>query len=395
MTVSGILAFSIFGDSLLYSVLPLYAEELGVPLLMVGVVLSINRWVRLLSNPIAARTFRRYDLFLPLLVSALFAVISTAMYAFPLGVVSFIAARLMWGFCFSHFRHGGYLVVLRTSPSVLGLGMGVVQAVARVGSTFTVLVGGILIDRLGYQVGMLLLAGLSSLAIPLTFVLRRQLGHHSEQSRGTVQPSTEPIAPNRTFSALYCCVAGFVTHLVSNGLVVASLSLLLYQRVGPALTVGSITIGIATLAGAVFSTHWLSALLLSPLAGHLSDSLGRRAPFLAITAVQSVSLGVLALIPSAWVTVALAVAFFILSNLQKVLLDAALADSALGRNRGVIISRYNSAKDLGAAVGPLVGYGASAVFSFSQIYLVGAFAVAMLVIVHMVQSYGPAARTRG
>ena len=38
------------GDTLLYAVLPLYHEEFGVSLAMVGVLLSLNRWIRLLAN---------------------------------------------------------------------------------------------------------------------------------------------------------------------------------------------------------------------------------------------------------------------------------------------------------------------------------------------------------
>ncbi|NLM53973.1 MAG: hypothetical protein GX195_03460 [Firmicutes bacterium] len=65
-TAAGIMALALIGDSLLYSVLPIYAERLGIPLVMVGAVLSINRWVRLVSNPLAVQIYRRRSVLLPL-----------------------------------------------------------------------------------------------------------------------------------------------------------------------------------------------------------------------------------------------------------------------------------------------------------------------------------------
>jgi hypothetical protein len=38
----------------IYAVLPLYHEQFGIPLTMVGVLLSLNRWVRLLANSAVA-----------------------------------------------------------------------------------------------------------------------------------------------------------------------------------------------------------------------------------------------------------------------------------------------------------------------------------------------------
>ena len=45
-----VLAIALIGDALIYVVLPLYHQEFGVSLAMVGVLLSLNRWIRLLAN---------------------------------------------------------------------------------------------------------------------------------------------------------------------------------------------------------------------------------------------------------------------------------------------------------------------------------------------------------
>ena len=48
-------AFSLLGDQMLYSVLPVYYESLGLTAVGVGVLLSANRWIRLLTNDLAYR----------------------------------------------------------------------------------------------------------------------------------------------------------------------------------------------------------------------------------------------------------------------------------------------------------------------------------------------------
>jgi len=48
-----VIGIGLIGDTLIYAVLPLYHEQFGIPLTMVGVLLSLNRWVRLLANSAA------------------------------------------------------------------------------------------------------------------------------------------------------------------------------------------------------------------------------------------------------------------------------------------------------------------------------------------------------
>ena len=48
-----LVAISLFGDSYLYAVLPIYYAEAGVGLVAVGWLLSINRWIRFFTNPLA------------------------------------------------------------------------------------------------------------------------------------------------------------------------------------------------------------------------------------------------------------------------------------------------------------------------------------------------------
>ena len=53
-------AFSLLGDQALYSVLPVYFETLGLAPIEVGIILSANRWIRLLTNHFAHRMTQRF-----------------------------------------------------------------------------------------------------------------------------------------------------------------------------------------------------------------------------------------------------------------------------------------------------------------------------------------------
>ena len=51
-------AFSLLGDQVLYAVLPVYYADLGLTPIQVGILLSANRWIRLLTNELAHRLGR-------------------------------------------------------------------------------------------------------------------------------------------------------------------------------------------------------------------------------------------------------------------------------------------------------------------------------------------------
>ena len=53
-----VLAISVMGDSMLYGVLPSHITEFGLTAgIGAGLILSVNRWIRLLSNSWAAAVY--------------------------------------------------------------------------------------------------------------------------------------------------------------------------------------------------------------------------------------------------------------------------------------------------------------------------------------------------
>ncbi len=382
LAISAVLAFSLFGDSLLYNVLPLYAESLGLPLFSVGLLLSANRWVRLLSNSAASRVFRRWGLFWPLMAAAVLGMISTMGYVVPGGLGVFLAARLLWGICWSHLRLGAFMaVVAATAQSALGAAMGWMHAITRLGSAATVLFGGLLVDVVGYHRGVFIMAVLSGGAVVLLLSYRQSLENTTTEHFGPAEAVDDPAGSppiHVQLSPLFCNLSIFAVSLINTGLVMASLSLLLRERLGTEVVILGAALGIATFSGVLHSLRWVSAFIVSPLVGGFSDRWGRWFVYLWLSVVQIAALAALALLAEPVLTVLAAVVLFFAGNSLKVVLDAAIGDSVRGLSSALVIGRFNSASDLGAASGPLIGYGLVAAIGLTHTYLAG---VALLIVV--------------
>ena len=61
LAISVATAFSLLGDQVLYSVLPVYYQSFGLVPIQVGILLSANRWIRLGTNELAHRLSARVD----------------------------------------------------------------------------------------------------------------------------------------------------------------------------------------------------------------------------------------------------------------------------------------------------------------------------------------------
>src|ERR1051326_8730800 len=75
-----VLAVALIGDALIYAVLPLYHQEFGVSLAMVGVLLSLNRWIRLLANSAIAHLGERIGAHALMVGASVGAIASTSLY---------------------------------------------------------------------------------------------------------------------------------------------------------------------------------------------------------------------------------------------------------------------------------------------------------------------------
>ena len=124
-----VVSASLLGDTFLYTVLPVQASSLGISRPTVGLILSLNRWVRLVTNPLAARLYLRLPAGALVLVAIVLTAVSTAMYALPAMLAVFFAGRLLWGFCYSLLRLGSFLAALEDATAHAGRRIGNTRAV--------------------------------------------------------------------------------------------------------------------------------------------------------------------------------------------------------------------------------------------------------------------------
>ncbi|KAA3643517.1 MAG: MFS transporter [Chloroflexi bacterium] len=338
------------GNSLMYSLLPLEAVNLGIPLGLVGVLLSANRIIRLLSNTWASLTFERLGPRLPFIFASILSVITTLMYGLGWGFMAFLLARIGWGLAWSVFRHGGYLAVWSAPENIKGRLMGILWGGMRLGSAASVLLGGVLYDRFGYSNTVLVIAVFSALVIPATLRLSwPQKKTVSKIARSSTLTGLQFALRNT--SRRWISILGFV-NILFEGILVATASLFLASRLSADFSI----LGIGTLAGALLATRFSADLFFAPLIGSISDGIGQ-APTMLILALV-IFLGMLGAVQLDGIALLLSlVCVFIAGSGMFVTGNAAASGLASSTHRPhLFVGFFNTAIDAGAAIGPLLAF---------------------------------------
>lgn len=327
---------------MLYAVLPSHYVEIGLVPLQVGILLSANRWVRLITNHLAERAYRGHSI--GLLVALAFTVGAgmSAVYGTVRFFTILLAARIVWGVCWSFIRQAGVMTVVDVAgENRLGERMGYYNGIIRFGSIGGLVLGGVGRDRFGFSPTLIAFSILSALAAPLGFLSRRGLSRvEGMPEKGEVKGPS-----------LGLLVCGFVIGTVGSGLLMSTLGLVLRQEVGSSVLLFGYTMGVATLAGSVLGISRLSNTFGSPILGALSDRIGRERStplFFGIGAL--VMAGATLTGP---ILLVVAVLVFSLCDATLRILIVAEAGSRGART----VASYATAADLGAAVGPLIGWG--------------------------------------
>jgi MFS family permease len=401
---------SVLGDAMLYAVLPANIESFGLQVALVGVVLSANRFIRLFSNSWAAWTYERIGGYRPFMAALLVGGAITAGYGSLHGFWVLVLLRILWGVCFSFLRLGGYLAVLEGQPRQRGWLMGLLNTGFRGGQVIGSLLGAVLSDALGIPLAFPILAMVTG----LSFVGMLWMPHDSHQ-RTTPPKTAEAPRPmfgfvekdfkntlwnlmvsyvpdmHRTirFRLLAVNLTGFAVAFGLGGLLVGTLGFIFKEMVGETLRLGPLVIGITSITGTFLALRYASDLGLSALAGRISDVLGRA--WLLNLTLPLLLLGLLAVgfaTKPVLLMVALPVVFVAMTG-AVVALDASAADIAAQERAAQVMSRYATWRDLGSALGPLLGFAAAGVLGLYAMYLLAIGLLAMSAVVYWVASKKP------
>jgi MFS family permease len=344
-------ALALTGDATLYTVLPTHTAQAGIALGSVGIILSANRLVRLVFNPLAGSFYDRLPRRGLFIISLFIGALSTALY----GLRSFwpvMLGRLLWGLAWSGIWVGGAAVILDISNDQdRGRLMGSYQTWFFLGAGLGSLLGGILTDGLGYRNGMLICALLTAIGGLVALV------YLPETRPPVILPKPQPLPAKSWDWLLHPGLWASISLQALNrfafaGVLGATTALLVEQY----LDLKVFIFGLGTMTGLLVAARLLVSTLSAPTGGALSDRMGNRwliATFSAVLASLSMFL-LTSSSPLALVTGLLASAAA--SGVMQTIATALVGEQVSPDRRGRAIGLFHTMGDLGSALGPLVAY---------------------------------------
>jgi len=373
-------ALSLMGDTALYAVLPTHAGEAGVTLASVGLLLSANRWIRLLLNGPAGLAYDRWPRRRLFLFALGVGTLSTALYGWAQGFWPLLISRLLWGFAWSGIWVGGNTIILNAANvEERGRLTGLYQLSFYFGSSLGFPVGGLLTDWLGFRSAMLVAAVVTGLgALAAGFLLREAPADSSTSVAHQSTPIVTGPIPSLTIAPAIVLYA--VNRFVIAGVLSASLGLLIQQQWGALSFPNGVVVGVATLTGILLGLNTFISMYSAPLAGHWSDQRRSRWSIVALGITPGV-LGMLLLAfgePGAIVAGILLIALMGGSN--QSLATALLGDIAASHWRGRALGWMHTLGDLSSGLAPLLVYAVLPFISLSGIYLACAALLAVLLL---------------
>lgn len=337
-------AFSLLGDVTIYTVIPIYHETLGFGPVEVGILLSANRWVRLVTNGIARRVLERrrprHVFALVLLAGSLIAFLYATAPPFWL----FLIGRMAWGAVWSFIRHIGVMTCVGTATRENATGvLGVYNGTVQLGYIAGTLAGAALFDLIGFTAAFAVMAFFSLSGIAFDYLAFTRL------------PEQAPVPAQRAASGrrhdAAVLLRSFVTTCVGVGLIISTLGFALRERFGATVELGSLVIGIATINGILIALHYAINSVGSPLLGVGIDRFGRGMSEIVAFSTGTAALVAASLFAATPALVPVVVVFFVANVACRLSLT-----SRAGLAGPASFTRVMTAADLGAASGPLIGW---------------------------------------
>lgn len=365
-------AAALLGDSMVYMVLPVYWREAGLDSLwQVGALLAVNRFVRLPLNPLIGWLYRHMSLRMGLQVAVLLGAATTIGYGVGRGFAVWLVLRAVWGVAWSLLRIGGYLTVIETADvSNRGRLMGRYNGVWRLGSLAGVLAGGLLVPLIGLQPVGIAFGALALLGLPLVSVAVRTKAS-ADARTGRRHPESRPDGPLWTAPVTKIVLCGLVVALV-QAVFGATLTYVIDENYASAASFAGLAAGSTAIGGALTALRCAWEPFLASWIGRRTDERGGRLPWLLLSLIGAAA--AYAFIPwelplVCWVAAVL-LAMATATTLGTIM-DAMAADAVRTGSAAKVMTAYSVSTDLGAAIGPVVVFGAvGAAYGLQAAYII-------------------------
>jgi MFS transporter, DHA1 family, multidrug resistance protein len=351
------LAFASFGDAFLYPFLPVNASVVGVPVMWVGILLSVNRFVRIFSNGIMLRFFAKYGLRRVMILAVCLAILSTGGYTISSTAWVWLVFRICWGISFSAMRLGalGYALSAPRQGFVLGISRSLQEA----GPMVALILSPILLNYFGARSIFLLLALLSIPGIYFAFALPR------------VDDKTQSLQNKKLHFPSTFNLITFVSAVLIDGMIVVILGIL-FLNYRDNITLFSAT----ALAAFYLGYRRVCLVVFSPAGGWVADRFGLDLVFKG--SMIFVVVGLLLLI-SGYIATGAVVIFTFYS------VNSAITPGTVSKGHSdslTAVAKNSTWRDVGAAIGTLGGGMLIASSHLTPILSIVIFGLIALLLIH-------------
>ncbi len=376
-TIVGSLILGVFfggvGGGVAFPTLPTLGTVLGISPLLVGVILSTNRFTRLLINTPAGQIIDKIGTRKPMIIG--FILQGLAPFGYIVGLYPdyipilgsagiFILARVIWGLGSAFVFVGAFSIVIHvTTTDTRGKWIGYFRGGQSLGFPTGLILGGLLTDVYSYEVAFGT-AGMSGLVAAVVAAV--VLPDVSSTIQTPAKMSELPGIVRNDIRILMVGSVNFTVRFFFGGVLLSTI--VLYAE---AFGIGFGGISAIGISGIVMGVSVLSASVTTVISGNLSDRLDNRVlvtlPALAVFAAGFALLGLIPTLESTLIAVAL-IGIGVGGTNPPLL--AFLGDISPAADVGKLGGVYNVFGDLGATLGPIVALPFAATIGYQAEYLV-------------------------
>ena len=346
-----IVGLGMAGDAMIYCLLPVTPESFNITVFQIGILLSVNRFVRLVTNEISSTIVTRLNSDKPLVIAVCLSTFITLGYAIPWGFWWLLLLRILWGGCFSLLRIEGYIAALRySSRQTLSRYIAWHETIKVQIYGIITIISGVLADLISPLAVPVLLAVLTGLCL---FFFKG--GKANLMGVDSAAVDTAPRAGyGKVSNPKVLVILGFVI-LVSATFVTMIVSLRGRAIVDYILPGVGIGVGAATFA-ALFQVAGQIVALGGPAIGYICDKIGRKNAFSIVFCIQMAIILVLALFKLWYIMLAMFVVQLFSGSAAQILRTSIAGEYAHPAEQAVFMNRIATFQDMGSAIGPFLGY---------------------------------------
>ncbi len=329
---STLMSLALLGDALIYAILPLYAEDFGLTIPMVGILLAANRIVRIFIYTLISKLVTRFGARALCILAAIMATVSTYLYGISTGFFPLLCARILWGIAYAILLLST-LAYAVTKKSEAGTRIGTSQAIQRIGPIISLISGTWLVSIVSPNNVFLILTLPTSISILIALILPK-----NEEAQQTPKSSSVQLTKPSLLDILF-----FIQGYAIDGLFAVSITLMLAENT----SLANAVLG----GGILLAFRHVGEALAAPLFGRLADRFGALKIF-----IISATLTVVGLLLIAFNEVVLGAIILLIFRGAIASLGPTIIAQRFDAKEIVLdnLARVQSWRDLGVAAGPMV-----------------------------------------